>query len=147
MKTSKDYFLQLQEQGASLYDATFTKKDAQKTGVELAQKVLDNGNVSKHEFLANMIRLSEVIGKAIETIKSEVSSEKVKVLGVEFTPTNGRKMLNYSDCPIWQQLNKDLKDREELLKLAQSQEVLDAYGNEVPKVSVSYAKDSLNIKF
>jgi len=33
------------------------------------------------------------------------------------------------------------------LKLAQKQEVLDMYGNEVPKVSVSPRKSSITIKF
>lgn len=145
---SKDLFLQLREEEvAQLYPSNFTKKEAVKTGENLANEIIENGNVSKHTALANLVRLNAVISTAIDKLKDNVSDVKASELGVEFTPMNGRKMLQYSECPIWTKLNNDLKEREELLTLAQYQECLDLYGNEVPKVSVKYAKNSLNIKF
>lgn len=56
-------------------------------------------------------------------------------------------MIQFSDDLIWLQLNADLKAREELLKLALKQDVIDAYGNDVPKVSIKYSADSLTIKY
>jgi hypothetical protein len=69
--------------------------------------------------------------------------------GVEFTPVNGGETINYSDDPIYQNLKADLKEREELLKLAlkQTQTIFDAYGNEVPQVSITPRKSSITLKF
>jgi hypothetical protein len=150
MGASKEMFLQLREQDiVTLYDATFTKKEAQQTGVNLAKQIVDGGEVSKHEALANLVRLNEVISNAITEIKESVSNEKVTVLGVEFTPVNGRTMYDFKEDEVWLYLNNKLKQREELLKTAlKSDEIIfDSEGCEVPKVSVNYSKSSLTIKF
>lgn len=145
---SKDLFLQLrEEQVVQLYPATFSKKEATKTGENLANEIIENGNVSQHTALANLIRLNTVISSAIDKLKDNVSDVSVTEMGIEFKPTNGRKMLQFSECQIWTKLNNDLKEREKILTLAQYQECLDLSGNEVPKVSVKFAKNSLNIKF
>jgi hypothetical protein len=145
---SKDLFLQLrEEQVAQLYPATFTKKEALKTGLNLANEIIENGNVSKHTALANLIRLEAVISTAIDELKQNVADLKTSEMGMDFTPTNGRKMIQFQECEIYAQLSKDLKEREELLKLAQNQEMADLYGNIIPKVSVKFAKDSLTIKY
>ncbi len=150
MGATANTFLQLREQDiVTLYDATFTKKDAQKTGLNLAKTIIDGGEVSKHEALANLVRLNEVISNAITEIKESVIHEKVTILGVEFTPTNGRTMYNFKDDHLWNELNNKLKQREELLKVAlKSDEIIfDSEGVEVPKVEVTNAKSSLTIKF
>ena len=98
MGQSSEQFLQLREQDiVSLYSADFTKKEAQTTGINLAKQIIDGGEVSKHEALANLVRLNEVISNAITEIKESVSNEKVTVLGVEFTPVNGRTMYNFKE--------------------------------------------------
>ena len=150
MGASKDLFLQMrEEQIASMYDATFTKKEAVSTGKQLADNIINGGNVSKHEALANLVRLNEVVSTAITELKDNVFFEKVSVLGVDFTPTNGRTVINYKEDEVWQELSNQLKQREELLKVAlnQSEPFYDADGVEVPKVSKSSAKSSLTIKY
>ena len=150
MGASSESFLQLREQEiATLYDATFTKKEAQSVGVNLAKQIIDGGNVSKHECLANLVRLNEVISNAITELKESVSDEKVTILGVEFTPMNGRTMYNFKEDELWNSLNNKIKQREELLKVAlKSDEIIfDAEGCEVPKISTSSSKSSLTIKF
>jgi hypothetical protein len=150
MGATKNTFLQLREQDIiTLYDATFTKKEAQKTGYNLAKTIIDGGEVSKHEALANLVRLNEVISNAITEIKESVIHEKVTMLGVEFTPTNGRTMYNFKDDHLWSELNHKLKQREELLKVAlkSDETIFDNEGVEVPKVSFNYLKSSLIIKF
>lgn len=150
MGASKDLFLQMrEEQFATLYDATFTKKDAINTGKQLADNIINGGNVSKHKALANLVRLNDVVSTAITELKDNVCFEKVSVLGVEFTPTNGRTMINYKEDEVWQELSDQLKQREELLKVAlsQSEPFFDSEGVEVPKVSKSSAKSGLTIKY
>jgi hypothetical protein len=150
MGATKNTFLELKEQEiATLYDATFTKKEAQKTGVNLAKQIIDGGNFGKHECLANLVRLNEVINNAITELKQSVSDEKITVMGVEFTPMNGRTMYSFSEDELHTQLTTKLKQREELLKLAtkSDESIYDSDGVEVPKVSINYSKSSLTIKF
>lgn len=147
---SKNQFLELREQElAQLYPATFTKKEAVKTGENLAKNIIDNGNVSKHTALANLVRLNTVISSAIDNLKSSVSDISVTEMGIEFKPTNGRKMVQYSEDPIWVEIQKELKDREILLNtsLKVDAPVFDNEGIEIPKVGVKFANDSLVIKF
>lgn len=150
MGANSETFLQLREQDiVTFYDATFTKKEAQQTGLNLAKQIINNGEVSKHEALANLVRLQEVISNAITEIKENVIDEKVTILGVEFTPTNGRIMYNFKEDYLWSELNDKLKQREELLKTAlkSSEAIYGSDGVEVPKVSTNYSKSSLTIKF
>lgn len=146
---SKLQFFEMRaEQMTALYDSTFTKKDAIKTGEALIENVLESGEVDIMQLGANLVRLHQVIGSAVDKFRNHIiDTEKVTVLGVEFTPTNGGNTINYSDDEIWQTLKKDLDDRTELLKLAQKQPAFDAYGNEVPKVSTTPRKSSVTIKF
>lgn len=146
---SKLQFFEMRaEQMTALYDSTFTKKDAIKTGENLIDSILESGEVDIMQLGANLVRLQQVISSAVDKFRNHIiDTEKVTVLGVEFTPTNGGNTINYSDDEIWQTLKKDLDDRTELLKLAQKQPAFDAYGNEVLKVSTTPRKSSVTIKF
>ena len=136
------------EEMATLYDSTFTKKDAIKTGEKLVKNVLESGEVDKMNFGANLVRLNEVISAAVLTFReSIIDIEKTVALGVEFNPVNGGNTINYSDDEIWSTIKADLDARTEQLKLAQKQPTFDAYGNEVPKVSTTPRKSSITIKF
>ena len=146
---SKLQFFEMRaEQMTALYDSTFTKKEAIKTGENLVLSALEAGEVEPMELLANLVRLEQVVSSAVNTFRNHIIDEpKQTVLGVEFNPVNGGNTINYSDDPIYCELKKDLDNRIELLKLAQKQEVLDTYGNEVPKVSTTPRKSSITIKF
>lgn len=138
------------EQMASLYDSTFTKKEAVKTGETLVLDALEKGTVDKLQLFANLARLNEVIGSAVSTCRNEIEIlEKTTSLGVEFNPVNGGETLNYKDDEIYLTLFNDLKEREELLKLAYKakNEYYDQYGNIIPKVSTTPRKSSITIKF
>jgi hypothetical protein len=130
-----------------LYSSDFTKKDAVKQGGTLVQNILDDGLVSKEEFMANIVRLKAVIDTAESEMRKHLRFEKQIILGVEFTPVNGGNTVNYSEDEVWQNLKQDLDDRTELLKLAQKQEVLDLGGIQVPKVGTTPKKSTINIKF
>lgn len=146
---SKLQFFEMRaEQMNALYDSTFTKKDAIKTGENLIDSVLESGEVDIMQLGANLARLEQVIGAAMSKFRNHiVDIEKVKVLGVEFSPVNGGNTINYSEDEVYQVLKNDLDSRVELLKLAQKQDVFDAYGNQVPKVSTTPRKSSITIKF
>jgi hypothetical protein len=148
MGASSNTFLELREHDfVSMYDATFTKKQAILTGKRMVDNLLENGNVDTMQFTANLARLNEVISTALAEIRKHIPEEKQTILGVEFTPVNGGNTLNYSDDEVYNVLKADLDARVELLKLAQKQSVLDTYGNEVPKVSTTPRKSSITIKF
>jgi hypothetical protein len=146
---SKLQFFEMRaEQMTALYDITFTKKDAIKTGEALIDNVLESGEVDVMQVGANLARLEQVIGSAMAKFRSHIiDTEKVSVLGVEFSPVNGGNTINYSDDEIWQELKRCLDERTEQLKMAQKQPTFDAYGNEVPKVSTTPRKSSITIKF
>jgi hypothetical protein len=132
---------------STMYTPTFTKKEAVQTGVELVKNLLESGTVDKMQFMANLCRLKEVVNSADTEMRKHLPQEKSNVWGVEFTPVNGGNTINYSEDEIYQQLKADLDARADLLKLAQSQTIIDAYGNDVPKVSTTPRKSSITIKF
>ena len=140
-------FLQDSEKLMSMYEPTFTKKDAILTGKRMVDDVIESGNIDKHQFMAQICRLKEVINSADSEMRKWLPEEKVVILGVEFTPVNGGSIIDYADDPIYCQLKADLDARVELLKLAQKQTIIDAYGNDVPKVGTTPRKNSITLKF
>lgn len=141
------FFEMRAEQMATMYDASFTKKEAIATGKRMVDNLLESGEVDKMQFTSNLARLFEVVNSAMTEIRKHLPEEKQTINGVEFTPVNGGNTINYSDDPIYNSLKKDLDDRVELLKLSQKQDIIDAYGNDVPKVSTTPRKSSITIKF
>lgn len=149
MGASGDMFLQMRaEDLVGTYDSTFTKKEAIKTGENLVINALDEGNVSVHELMGTLSRMKAVVDAAEQKCRAALPHEKVQLKGIEFNPVDGGNSVNYSEDPVYSQMERDLKDRQELLKLAQKQDlVLDAGGNEVPKVGTTPRKSSVTIKF
>lgn len=132
----------------TMYDQSFTKKEATATGKKLVESIFENGEVEPMEIWANIARLKEVVNSADAEFRLKTDLfEKQNYLGVEFNYVNGGNTINYDDDEIYKTLKQDLKDREELLKLAQKQPSFDAYGNEVPKVSTTPRKSSITLKF
>ena len=144
MGASNELFRETRELEA--FELTETKKSILNKSETFAKSILENGEITKQEAFAKTIRNATFWQNVADTLKPELT-EKESFYGVEVTPTNGRKMLQFQEDPIWVVLNSELKQREELLKLAQNQEVLDTSGNEVPKVSVKHSKSSITIKF
>lgn len=144
---SKDLFLMMRKEQVATSNFLPSKKELEFTSKNFANKILESGELDKFEAFAQAERLTTAITSVRDVLKSSLPREKQISFGIEINPVSGRQMIQFSDDPIWQQLNADLKAREELLKLALKQDVIDAYGNEVPKVSVKYASDSLTVKY
>lgn len=150
MGANSEKFLQLRaEEMANLYPQDFTKKEAISTGVKMVTDLLESGEVDKLQFMSNLCRLKEVINSADAEMRKHLPNEKSKVYGVEFTPVDGGNTYNFKEDPIWCDIQKELKDREELIKVAvkSQKEVYDEAGIEVTKVSLTPRKSSITIKF
>ena len=147
MGASKNLLMLMQEQEVESNNFLLTKKELELFSKSFAKNLIDSGEIDKLEAFAQAERLTTAISNVRDELKASLPREKQNAYGIEINPVNGRQMIQFSDDPIWQQLNADLKAREELLKLALKQDVIDAYGNDVPKVSVKYASDSLAVKY
>jgi len=143
---SKQLFELMREQES--FPVNFGKRDYISRGKEIVNSVLDNGEIDKIEFWTKVAKIKETINAMDSQLRESVFlTEKINSNGVEFNPTNGGVSINYEDDPIYCELKKDLKEREELLKIAQKSVIFDAYGNEVPKVGTTPRKNSITIKF
>jgi len=144
---SKDLFMQLREQEVITDNFLPTKKELVKSSEEFAKGLIDGGEVNIQEVYAQALRLKESLTKIEAVLKGALGEESAEFYGMKSTFRNGGSTLNYAEDPIYVELKADLKNREELLKMAQKQDIIDAYGNTVPKVSVTYRKSSLAISF
>ncbi len=148
MGATGEMFLQMRaNEIVQMYDSSFTKKEAIKTGTDLALNVFESGEVSPAEVMANLSRLKWVIDAAETTMRSKLEIyDKQIILGLEFNYVNGGNTINYADDEIYCELKRCLDSRTEQLKMAQKQDTFDAYGNQVPKVSTTPRKSSITIK-
>lgn len=146
---SKDLYFEMRaERLAELYEPTFSKKEAVLTGKRMVDNLIEAGEVNPMKVWANIVRLKEVVNSADAEFRNKLPVyQKEFCSGVEFNYVNGGENLNYEDDEIYCQLKADLNARIELLKLAQKHPFIDAYGNEVPKVSTSPRKSSITVKF
>jgi hypothetical protein len=93
------------------------------------------------------------MSEALEVINEELlkvlPQENFEEFGLKGTFRNGGETINYKECEIWSDIQKELKEREELLKLAlkSDKEIYDESGVLVPKVSTTPRKSSLAISF
>lgn len=144
---SKDLFMLMREQEVATSNFLPTKKELQLSSKQFAEKILEDGNHDIKEVYSQALRLKETLSIIEETLKKSLPEENFEGFGLKGTYRSGGDSLNYSEDPIYNVLKNDLDNRVELLKLAQKQEVLDMYGNEVPKVSTTPRKASLAISF
>jgi hypothetical protein len=123
-------------------------------GINAIVEAVENGVVNPLDAFASFNKLEKLFKEAKVKIdelardEAEKYTSKTFTFGnVEFTRKDGAKKLNYSEDLLYSNLQTQLKAREELLKVAQKSTIYDDEGVEVPKVSVSYNKDSLSVKF
>lgn len=144
---SKNLYELMQMQEIATSNFLPSKKELELSSKTFAKNLIDAGEINKVEAFAQAERLTTAISNVRDELKASLPREKQIAYGIEINPVNGRQMIQFSEDAIWLQLNADLKAREELLKLALKQDVIDAYGNDVPKVSIKYSADSLTIKY
>jgi hypothetical protein len=123
-------------------------------GINAIVEAVEAGVVNPLDAFASFNKLEKLFKEAKVKIdelardEAEKYTAKTFTFGnVEFTRKDGSKKLNYSEDLLYSNLQAQLKAREELLKVAQKSTIYDDEGVEVPKVSISYNKDSLMVKF
>ncbi|MFA5243681.1 MAG: hypothetical protein WC380_00135 [Pedobacter sp.] len=148
---SKELFFNMRaEEMATMYDHSFTKKDAETTGLNLVKQIFENGEVEPIKVMSNIVRLKAVIDSAEKSFRERLSLQNADSWnGVTFTPKNGSEKLNLSEDPVYAELEAKLKERGELVKLATKSKdtIFDSDGCEVPKVSSTFNKASITITF
>lgn len=126
-----------------------TKSEIQSNSKAFAKSLLDSGETNPQELLSQAIRLKEALTVIERELRDSLPQENFEAFGLKGTYVQGGNIPQYEEDEVYAALKKDLKNREDLLKVALKQEnaFFDAYGNEVPKVSVKPRKSSLTIKF
>jgi hypothetical protein len=141
---------ELVELSGVMYAPDFTKKQAEQTGINLINKLFEEGNQTPVQFYSNIARLKAVIDSADRAFRDRLNlTHPDSYNGVLFTPKNGAESLNYDEDDIYVLLENKLKQRQELLKMASKSDdiIFDSEGCEVPKVSKKFNKSSIVITF
>jgi len=142
---SKELFNQMRELEA--FELSATKKSCIEQAQLFVAKIEDSGEITNQEAISKALRYQAFINEVVDNLKAKFT-EKDDFFGITITPTNGRKMVQYSDDLVWVEIKKQLESREALLRMAlMSDEPIFTEEGEVPKISVNYAKDSLAVKF
>ena len=146
---SKQLFEMMREQEIQTSNFLPTKKEIQFSAKKFAKDLIEKGEVDKMELFAQAVRLNEVLTIITDELKNTLPTEKFEAFGIKGTYRNGGSTPNYKECEIWSDIAKELKEREDLLKIAMKsdKEIYDEAGVLVPKVSEIIRKSSLSITF
>jgi len=146
---SKDLFMLMREQEIQTSNFLPTKKEIQLNTKKFINKILDAGEVDKYELIAQAKRMQEALDTITDELLKVMPLENFEAYGLKGTFRNGGDTINYKECEIWSDIAKELKEREELLKLAlkSDKEIYDENGVLVQKVSTTPRKSSLSISF
>jgi hypothetical protein len=146
---SKQLFELMREQELQTNNFLPSKKEIQLTSKKFVSDLLDAGEVNKVEVYAQALRLKEALSIIEAELKESLGQENFEAFGIKGTFRNGGESLNYSEDPIYADLQAQLKEREELLKTVRKVEntVYDSEGIEIPKVSTTNRKSSLSITY
>lgn len=146
---SKGLFELMRQQEIQTQNFLPNKKEIQFSSKKFITDLLEEGKVNKYELLSQAKRMSEALEVINEELLKVLPQENFEEFGLKGTFRNGGETINYKECEIWSDIQKELKEREELLKLAlkSDKEIYDERGVLVPKVSTTPRKSSLSISF
>jgi hypothetical protein len=116
---------------------------------------VEDGEVTALDVFATFKKLERIFDEAKRKVESLAMYEATKydktfiIAGVEFTSKEGSKLLNYDEDFLIRELTLQIKQRQELIKVATASKeaIYDANGIEVTKVSLKPTKSSLTVKF
>jgi hypothetical protein len=146
---SKDLFMLMREQEIQTSNFLPNKREIQFSAKKFITEILEAGEVDKYELIAQAKRMGEALDVINAELLKVLPQENFEAFGLKGTFRNGGDTINYKECEIWSDIQKELKEREELLKVAlkSQKEVYDEAGVLVPKVSTTPRKSSLAISF
>ena len=147
MGASKNLLMLMQEK--ELSNAFPSKKEIQLNAKKFVSEILESGTIDKTELFVQSVRINEALSIVTESLKKEMPLENFEAFGIKGTYRNGGDKLNYKEDHMYSDIQKELKEREELLKVAykSSNEIYDESGFLVPKVSCTPRKSSLTINY
>jgi hypothetical protein len=116
---------------------------------------VENGEVTGLDVFATFKKLEKIFDEAKKKVEEYAMLEASRqsktfvIAGVEFTSKEGSKLLNYDEDFLIKDLTSQIKQRQELIKVATASKepIYDANGIEVTKVSLKPTKSSLSVKF
>lgn len=116
---------------------------------------VDNGELKALEVFAVYKKLEKIFDEAKKKVEETAMDEARSydktfvIAGVEFTSKEGSKLLNYDEDFLIKDLTLQIKQRQELIKVATASKeaIFDENGIEVTKVSLKPTKSSLMVKF
>lgn len=149
MSASKNLFMLMQEQSITTENFLPNKKELQFNAKQFVSKMLDTGETDKTEIFCQAVRLNEVLNVITDELKKSLPQENFEAFGIKGTYRNGGDTLNYKEDPIYADIERELKERAELIKTAtnSTNPIYDSEGIEVTKVSKTSRKSSLSISF
>ena len=156
MGYNADLFLALRDEelNSAVYFKGKSKKEVIQSAEQLADGLLDSGEVDSADALTRIVKMKDYLDVLEKKLRSDLEvemdpQEKRVIAGVTFQHSEGSKRLNSDQDPMYQALKQALKEREELLKVAQasSTPIYDSEGIEVPKVGYSFTKSSIKITY
>ena len=121
-----------------------SKKEIIESARNWAEQIADDekGSESLHKRYASIQRIKEYIDNVQkifkETLTDAMNDREFSCHGMKFTKVEGKKALDYSTDEVWNDLKNQLKEREELLKVAHKskEKIYDSEGVEVPKCPI-----------
>lgn len=146
---SKDLFLLMRNQEVQTSNFLPNKKEIQFTSKKFIKEILDAGESNPYELIAQAKRMQEAIDVVTSELLAILPQENFESFGLKGTFRNGGDTVNFKDDKTWSDIQKELKEREELIKAAlkSDKEIYDENGVQVPKVSTTPRKSSLSISF
>lgn len=129
-----------------------TKKEIEEKGYLSACNLMHEGEINEYQALASAERLKTYTDAFCKEIRKKITlkDKNYKAFGVEFSLSNTGDRMDWAQDDVYASLTKQLKEREELLKMAlkSSKPIYDSDGVEIPKVGVkTYGSEVIKLKF
>ena len=146
---SKDLFLMMREQEVQTSNFLPNKKEIQFSAKSFIKEILEAGESNPYELIAQAKRMQEAIDVVTSELLSILPQENFEEFGLKGTFRNGGDTINFKDDEIWSDIQRELKEREAIIKFAlkSDKEIYDENGVQVTKVSTTPRKSSLSISF
>ena len=129
---------------------TITKAWIDEKATSIVQPIIDGAEYGTDAYV-KLKTIAEVVKKAMDLVKQtafdELSEQGVTKYGAKVEVMKGKRSFDYSNDPVWEDLDNQLADRETFLK-GLTKPMAETDGGEIiyPAV-VTYANDSVKITF
>ena len=144
--------MRMEEESGQMYVPSMPKKEIVSKAKDDVKAMVDSGEVDIAEAVVDATRLSEYLKVFVSELRNHVDDkyDKYECKGVKLSFKGTGDRLDYEQDEKYADIKSQLKEREELLKLAYKSKdmIFDSEGVEVIKVGVkSASKQTLNINF